>query len=200
MRFIRDSDIGRLSPACRLSDPTGSAEGGALLLTCELPTWFGTATVGLTDRGIQFLSLSQTSPSNSRAVVTQPDLPSFPQKVADLLQLIKDRLSSGADICDLPVDVRGSPFQILVWQYICSIPRGRTASYANVAEAIGHPRAIRAVARACACNTVALAIPCHRVVRSDGSLGGYRWGISLKKLLLNVESSAAEYDHDQEHE
>ncbi len=87
----------------------------------------------------------------------------------------------------LPLDIRATAFQRRVWTYLQSIPFGRTKSYSEVAKAIGNPRACRAVARACATNPVAVVIPCHRVVREDGSDGGYRWGIERKKALLAME-------------
>src|SRR5690348_1197371 len=87
----------------------------------------------------------------------------------------------------LPLDIRATAFQRRVWAYLQSIPFGETKSYSDVAKAIGNPKACRAVARACATNPVAVAIPCHRVVRGDGSMGGYRWGIDRKKALLEVE-------------
>jgi AraC family transcriptional regulator, regulatory protein of adaptative response / methylated-DNA-[protein]-cysteine methyltransferase len=87
----------------------------------------------------------------------------------------------------LPLDIRATAFQRRVWTYLQSIPFGATLSYSEVAKGIGEPRATRAVARACATNPVAVAIPCHRVVRQDGSMGGYRWGIERKKALLAME-------------
>jgi AraC family transcriptional regulator of adaptative response/methylated-DNA-[protein]-cysteine methyltransferase len=87
----------------------------------------------------------------------------------------------------LPLDIRATAFQRRVWAYLQSIPFGVTRSYSEVAKGIGQPRAVRAVARACASNPVAVAIPCHRVVREDGSMGGYRWGIERKKALLEME-------------
>jgi AraC family transcriptional regulator, regulatory protein of adaptative response / methylated-DNA-[protein]-cysteine methyltransferase len=87
----------------------------------------------------------------------------------------------------LPLDIRATAFQRRVWAYLQSIPFGETKSYSEVARAIGKPRACRAVARACATNPVAVAIPCHRVVREDGSMGGYRWGLERKKALLQME-------------
>ncbi len=87
----------------------------------------------------------------------------------------------------LPLDIRATAFQRRVWRYLQSIPFGATRSYSQVAKAIGRPSACRAVARACATNPVAVAIPCHRVVRGDGSMGGYRWGIERKKALLEME-------------
>jgi AraC family transcriptional regulator, regulatory protein of adaptative response / methylated-DNA-[protein]-cysteine methyltransferase len=87
----------------------------------------------------------------------------------------------------LPLDIRATAFQRRVWTYLQSIPFGATRSYSQVAKAIGRPTASRAVARACATNPVAVAIPCHRVVREDGSMGGYRWGIERKRALLEME-------------
>jgi AraC family transcriptional regulator of adaptative response/methylated-DNA-[protein]-cysteine methyltransferase len=92
----------------------------------------------------------------------------------------------------LPLDIRATAFQRRVWAYLQSIPFGVTRSYSQVAKGIGQPRAVRAVARACATNPVAVAIPCHRVVREDGSMGGYRWGIERKKALLEMEQSVVE--------
>jgi AraC family transcriptional regulator of adaptative response/methylated-DNA-[protein]-cysteine methyltransferase len=84
--------------------------------------------------------------------------------------------------------VRGTAFQERVWQALREIPPGSTASYAEIAQRIGSPRAVRAVAQACAANSIAVAIPCHRVVRSDGALSGYRWGVERKRRLLDREA------------
>jgi AraC family transcriptional regulator of adaptative response/methylated-DNA-[protein]-cysteine methyltransferase len=92
----------------------------------------------------------------------------------------------------LPLDIRATAFQRRVWTYLQSIPFGATRSYSQVAKAIGRPSATRAVARACATNPVAVAIPCHRVVRGDGSTGGYRWGVARKKTLLEMEHAVVE--------
>ena len=94
------------------------------------------------------------------------------------------------DGLDLPLDIRGTAFQHRVWDALRRIPTGTTASYAAIAEAIGAPKSVRAVAGACAANRVAVAIPCHRVVRSDGSLSGYRWGIERKRTLLAREKES----------
>ncbi len=89
----------------------------------------------------------------------------------------------------LPLDVRGTAFQQRVWQALRAIPPGETLSYAQIAERIGAPRAVRAVGQACAANRLAVAIPCHRVVRRDGDLSGYRWGVERKRALLERESN-----------
>jgi len=88
---------------------------------------------------------------------------------------------------DLPFDVQGTVFQQRVWQALCAIPCGNTASYAEIAHRIGAPKAVRAVAQACAANPLAVAIPCHRVVRTNGDLAGYRWGVERKRALLQRE-------------
>jgi AraC family transcriptional regulator of adaptative response/methylated-DNA-[protein]-cysteine methyltransferase len=91
---------------------------------------------------------------------------------------------------DLPLDVRGTAFQQKVWKALRKIPAARTVSYADIARAIGAPKAVRAVAGACAANSIAVAIPCHRVVKNDGALSGYRWGVARKKQLLMREQAA----------
>ncbi|MFK5979630.1 MAG: bifunctional DNA-binding transcriptional regulator/O6-methylguanine-DNA methyltransferase Ada [Rhizobiaceae bacterium] len=90
---------------------------------------------------------------------------------------------------DLPLDIRGTAFQQRVWQALRTIPIGSTVSYAEVAQAIGSPKAARAIAKACAANAIAIAIPCHRVVRNDGAISGYRWGVERKRQLLEQEAS-----------
>jgi AraC family transcriptional regulator, regulatory protein of adaptative response / methylated-DNA-[protein]-cysteine methyltransferase len=89
---------------------------------------------------------------------------------------------------DLPLDVRGTAFQQRVWQSLRKIPAGTTASYTDIAKLIGSPKSVRAVAQACGANTLAVAIPCHRVVRNDGALSGYRWGVERKRALLEKEA------------
>lgn len=91
---------------------------------------------------------------------------------------------------DLPLDIRGTAFQQRVWKALQQIPAGSTASYADIAQKIGSPKAVRAVAQACGANTLAVAIPCHRVIKNDGSLSGYRWGVERKQALLKREARA----------
>ena len=109
--------------------------------------------------------------------------PKFESTVAKVVGLVE---APGLG-CDLPLDVRGTAFQQRVWQALRHIPAGKTASYAEIARRIGKPKAVRAVAQACAANKIAVAIPCHRVVRDDGSLSGYRWGVDRKRQLLDRE-------------
>jgi AraC family transcriptional regulator of adaptative response/methylated-DNA-[protein]-cysteine methyltransferase len=105
----------------------------------------------------------------------------------DLVAKVVGLVEAPAIGLDLPLDVRGTAFQQRVWQALREIPAGRTETYSEIAGRIGVPRAVRAVAGACAANALAVAIPCHRVVRTDGSLSGYRWGVERKRALLERE-------------
>lgn len=116
--------------------------------------------------------------------------PDFEALVARVVGLVE----APADGLDLPLDIGGTAFQQRVWEALRAIPPGRTATYAEIAGAIGAPAAVRAVARACGANALAVAIPCHRVVRSDGALSGYRWGVARKRALLDRETGPAEPD------
>ena len=113
--------------------------------------------------------------------------PAFEALVAQVVGFVESP-STGLD---LPLDIRGTAFQQRVWQALRQIPAGSTASYAAIAERIGAPAAVRAVARACAANSLAVAVPCHRVVRHDGALSGYRWGMERKRALLDREGAQA---------
>ncbi len=110
----------------------------------------------------------------------------FEQWVARVVGLVE----APGQALDLPLDVRGTAFQQRVWQALREIPPGATASYAQIAARLGAPKAVRAVAQACAANVLAVAIPCHRVVRTDGALSGYRWGVERKRALLEREAAA----------
>ncbi len=112
---------------------------------------------------------------------------SYEQLVARVLGLVQQPRAA----FDLPLDLRGTVFQRRVWRALSRIPAGTTLTYTELARRIGAPKAIRAVAGACAANAIALAIPCHRVVRSDGNLAGYRWGVERKRALLKRESVSA---------
>jgi AraC family transcriptional regulator of adaptative response/methylated-DNA-[protein]-cysteine methyltransferase len=110
----------------------------------------------------------------------------FEQQVAKVVGFVE----APAHGLDLPLDIRGTAFQQRVWKALRAIPAGSTASYTEIAKRIGAPKAVRAVAQACASNAIAIAIPCHRVVRSDGSISGYRWGVERKRALLARERAA----------
>lgn len=105
------------------------------------------------------------------------------------VRAIVNHLSGQKSRLDLPLHVRATVFQCRVWQELCTIPYGSTRSYRDIAAALGRPNAVRAVARACAANPLSLVIPCHRVVRANGGLGGYRWGLERKQALLDREAA-----------
>ncbi|MDB5435000.1 MAG: methylated-DNA--protein-cysteine methyltransferase [Phenylobacterium sp.] len=120
---------------------------------------------------------------NARLIGGDADYEQLVARVVGLIEAPK----LGAE---LPLDVRGTAFQQRVWQALRAIPPGQTASYAEIARTIGAPKAVRAVAGACAANNHAVAIPCHRVVRSDGAISGYRWGVERKRRLIDLEHAA----------
>jgi AraC family transcriptional regulator of adaptative response/methylated-DNA-[protein]-cysteine methyltransferase len=115
-----------------------------------------------------------------------------PDSMREWVQALRHQLSGHPLSEELPLDIQATAFQKRVWSYLQSLPLGATRSYGEVAAAIGQPTAARAVARACATNPVAVAIPCHRVIREDGDLGGYRWGIERKRSLLDMEQKQAQ--------
>ncbi|NJK88099.1 MAG: methylated-DNA--[protein]-cysteine S-methyltransferase [Myxococcales bacterium] len=107
------------------------------------------------------------------------------------MEALRRHVAEGVPSLNVPIDVRGTAFQLRVWNFLKSIPPGAPVPYRHVAEAVGRPAAIRAAANACAANTIALVIPCHRVIRGDGGLGGYRWGLERKRALLEREATKA---------
>jgi AraC family transcriptional regulator, regulatory protein of adaptative response / methylated-DNA-[protein]-cysteine methyltransferase len=107
-----------------------------------------------------------------------------------MLEQVVSQLTEHPAACDLPLDLRATAFQMRVWQALRTIPRGQTLTYTQLAEKIGQPTAVRAVARACATNPASVVVPCHRVVGTDGKLHGYRWGLHRKQKLLEIEQSS----------
>jgi AraC family transcriptional regulator of adaptative response/methylated-DNA-[protein]-cysteine methyltransferase len=91
---------------------------------------------------------------------------------------------------ELPLDLRGTAFQVRVWKFLLGVPDGAVVSYGEVAGGIGAPKAVRAAASACAANRIAVLVPCHRVLRGDGGLGGYRWGLDRKRALIDAERAS----------
>jgi AraC family transcriptional regulator of adaptative response/methylated-DNA-[protein]-cysteine methyltransferase len=150
----------------------------------------GAVLVASTDKGVAAIEFGD-DPGELKRILTErfprahliEGDSSFEHHVAEIVALIEQPAKG----FDLPLDIRGTAFQQRVWQALRDIPPGQTFSYAEVAARIGSPSAVRAVARACAANPVAVAIPCHRVVRKDGSLSGYRWGAVRKRALLDRE-------------
>jgi AraC family transcriptional regulator of adaptative response/methylated-DNA-[protein]-cysteine methyltransferase len=111
-----------------------------------------------------------------------------PARLARVLTQVLDLVEGRETTLDLPLDPGGTQFQQRVWRALRRIPSGATASYADIARRIDAPKSFRAVAQACGANPIALAIPCHRVVRNDGALSGYRWGVARKRALLEREA------------
>lgn len=107
---------------------------------------------------------------------------------SNVAQQIREYLSGNRQDFDVKLNLKGTSFQLTVWQALQTIPYGQTATYQDIANKIGQPNAVRAVANAVGANPIAILIPCHRVIRSDGSLGGYKWGVENKKYLIELES------------
>lgn len=150
----------------------------------------GKLLVAATERGICAVSFGETEESLQQELSGEffaAEIEKNDAGLKDAVRAILRSLDGEKTILTLPLDLRASAFQMRVWSELRKIPYGETRSYAQVAEAVGNPKAVRAVARACATNPVALVNPCHRVVASDGKLSGYRWGIERKKALLDKE-------------
>lgn len=153
----------------------------------------GRLLVASTDRGLCAVQLGESDAALETALrddYPRAELVRDDTVLKPMLAAILAHLDGDVPRLDLPVDVAATSFEWRVWRTLQAIPYGQTRSYAQVAAALGRPRAARAVARACASNKVALVVPCHRVVRADGSLGGYRWGASRKRRLLEKENAA----------
>lgn len=153
----------------------------------------GKVLVAATDRGVSAVYLGDTDAKlvaelreeYPRAEIA-PATDTFERWVKEIVQ----RVEGKPPRMELPLDLQATAFQRRVWQELQQIPRGSTRTYSQVAKAMGNPRAVRAVARACATNPVSIVVPCHRVIREDGNLAGYRWGLSRKQQLLAQEQTA----------
>jgi AraC family transcriptional regulator of adaptative response/methylated-DNA-[protein]-cysteine methyltransferase len=153
---------------------------------CDL----GCVLLAATEKGVCAVSLGDVAAELEawlRAEFPAATVERADTELRDWLQALLDHLAGELPHPDLPLDVRGTAFQRRVWQELRKIPPGETRTYAQVAAALGEPSAVRAVARACATNPVSVLTPCHRVVGSDGSLRGYRWGVERKKKMLERE-------------
>jgi len=163
---------------------------GATIMFAIAPTPLGRMLVAATERGLCAVRFGESATELERGLHNEFHAATVQRDHAAMRRYIEPLLASlrgNKTTIDLPLDVRATAFQQKVWETLQRIPRGETRSYTEIACAIGEPKAVRAVARACASNPVALAVPCHRVVRSDGNLAGYRWGIERKKKLLEGE-------------
>ena len=174
--------------------PTAFRAGGAdaqirfAVGECSL----GSILVARSDRGVCAILLGDDPDALARTLqdrFPRADLIGGDADFEDLVARVVGLVEAPRLGLDLPLDVRGTAFQQRVWRALREIPPGSTASYREIAERIGAPRAVRAVAQACAANPLAVAIPCHRVVRSDGGVAGYRWGVERKRALLQREAA-----------
>jgi AraC family transcriptional regulator of adaptative response/methylated-DNA-[protein]-cysteine methyltransferase len=167
------------------------------------PSPFGRVIVGATERGLCWLALAETEAEAEASLRAEFPLatleadPSLAGLVAAALGVVAGETNSTGTLAPsqaplpLELDLRGTAFQLRVWQALRQIPRGETKSYSQLARELGNAGATRAVARACALNRVALVVPCHRVVGASGALTGYRWGVERKRLLLAAERGSS---------
>jgi AraC family transcriptional regulator of adaptative response/methylated-DNA-[protein]-cysteine methyltransferase len=149
----------------------------------------GRVLVAATDRGVCSIRFGERDDGllvELRSEFEHAEIAPGGDALDEYVRALLERMEGGGSAV-LPLDILATAFQRRVWEHLQSIPRGETRSYAQVAAGIGAPKAHRAVARACASNPVAVAIPCHRVVRTNGDLGGYRWGVDRKRRLLARE-------------
>jgi AraC family transcriptional regulator of adaptative response/methylated-DNA-[protein]-cysteine methyltransferase len=150
----------------------------------------GRLLVARTERGVCSVAMGDRDPQLIKALqeeFSEAKIERDEKALHETVRVVLNHLNAKQPHLDLPLDIRATAFQRQVWEKLRSIPYGATLSYGDVAKSLGKPGAVRAVGRACATNPVALVIPCHRVVREDRSLGGYRWGIERKQKLLDQE-------------
>ncbi len=153
-------------------------------------TSLGKLLVAATEKGVCSVAFGETDAeleSNLKDEFPAAEIQSDEQKLQSYVRLIVEHLDGKRKTLDLPLDLQATAFQMQVWAELRRIPYGETRSYKQIAENIGNKKAVRAVARACATNPIALINPCHRVIAANGNLSGYRWGINRKKILLEKE-------------
>ncbi len=180
--------------------PSAYRAGGAgeTIVHAVRETALGPLMMAATERGVCFVQFgddakglaTQLAAELPKAIL-RPAEAAADEALSDWMEALDAHLSRGAPRPDLPVDLRGTAFQIRVWRFLLSIPAGKVVSYAEVAEGVGEPRAVRAAASACGANRVGVLVPCHRALRADGGLGGYRWGLDRKRVLLDMERRGA---------
>ena len=154
----------------------------------------GSFMVALSERGVVALDFTEPGPeflTMLRQRFHGAELVEDPEALAGTVARAAELIERPESTSDLPLDPRGSDFELRVWAALGQIPAGETASYGEIAARIGAPRETREVGEACASNRLAILIPCHRVVRKDGSIAGYRWGVKRKRALLARERQAA---------
>lgn len=175
-----------------------SGGAGEVIAHACAHTPLGLLMIGATDRGICYLQFGESEDSLAADIIRQfpaashVAMPSTHEaQFAAWVEALNRHLRGLEPRLDLPLDLRGTAFQLIVWKFLQAIPYGEVRSYGEIAAAIGKPGAARAVASACAGNRVAIAVPCHRVVRGTGDLGGYRWSVERKRVLIETERAAS---------
>jgi AraC family transcriptional regulator of adaptative response/methylated-DNA-[protein]-cysteine methyltransferase len=161
---------------------------GQRISFCCFASPLGTVLVAATDKGLCSVKLGNDAAWLQRLLAeefSQAEISEQP--LGEIKRALLDFISGEAKLARIPLDIRGTVFQRRVWEELRRIPRGETRTYKDIARAVGAPAAVRAVGSACGANPVALVVPCHRAVRSDGGLGGYAWGLARKKKLLGFE-------------
>jgi AraC family transcriptional regulator of adaptative response/methylated-DNA-[protein]-cysteine methyltransferase len=184
------------APAALGMTPGARRKGGAgeTVRFVTVATPLGWALVAATARGVCLTALGDDREQLAAMVRTRfpaAELVADDPGLKDWTERIVRFITAPENTLDLPLDIRGTAFQARVWRALQKIPLGHTATYKEIARALGQPTAVRAVARACAANDLALVVPCHRVIREDGDLAGYRWGVERKRELLDRERIAA---------
>ena len=175
---------------------SGGKDVAISYVTVDSP--LGRMMIGATDRGLCFLQFADRDEAllpmlraEYPAARIEPMGEPYSDQFYRWMAALREHMDGQQPRLDLPLDLRATAFQMKVWQYLQTIPYGTVQSYSEVAKGLGQSTATRAVARACASNRVALVIPCHRVIRGTGELGGYRWGIERKRVLIDRERRAA---------
>ncbi len=191
------------APAALGMTPGARRRGGSgqTIRFATVATPLGWALVAATGRGICMTALANDRDSLVAALRLRfpaAEIIADEAGLKDWANKIVGFITAPDRALDLPLDIQGTAFQAQVWRALQKIPLGKTASYTEIAAALGQPKAVRAVAQACAANKIALLVPCHRVIRSDGDLGGYRWGLERKRALLARERAAAERESADE--
>jgi len=190
--FSRAYDAGR-----RLGVRPGDVRSGGDTLAIRVGIrrcFLGYLAIGLSERGLCALTFGDTAEDAHEAVRSHYPKAHLIRDDRDMekeLRVTEKAVSESAALLNLPLDIRGTVFQEKVWKALAAIPRGETRSYAEVARAIGHPTGYRAVAQACGANKIAVLIPCHRVVASNGDTGGYAYGVPRKRALLKKERAGS---------
>jgi AraC family transcriptional regulator of adaptative response/methylated-DNA-[protein]-cysteine methyltransferase len=161
---------------------------GQRISFCSFPSSLGTVLVASTAKGVCSVKLGPDAAALERLLAEEfSEARIEEQPLPEVKKAILDFIGGEASLARVPLDIRGTVFQRRVWDELRRIPRGETRTYRQIARAVGAPEAVRAVGSACGANPVALVVPCHRAVRSDGGLGGYAWGLGRKKKLLALE-------------